>query len=251
MIAERIGELERRLGNIVRPGKVVEADYPKARVKVQIGANVTAWLPWITSRAGGDQSWHAPEVGEQVVVISPVGEFSTGYVLPGVYQNDYPAPADAETVSRIKYADGAVIEYNRADHVLSANLTDDGKAVVITGDNTSEQTKDRTLLKLGESASIEMTADTIAAKLGDAASVELTETAVTAKLGASASVDITGSAITLKLGGTTFEIGAGGITANQTITVTGGDVVADTTSLRTHVHGGVESGSSVSGPPVT
>ena len=70
----RIGELERRLSNTIRPGKVLEADYAKARLRVTMGDNTSAWLPWLTSRAGEDRTWHAPEVGEQVIVIAPGGE---------------------------------------------------------------------------------------------------------------------------------------------------------------------------------
>ncbi len=250
MSAARIGELERRLANVVRPGKIAEADYAKARVKVKIGKNLTTWLPWMTSRAGGDQSWHAPEVGEQVLVLSPAGDYAIGYVVPSVFQSAHPAPADAATVSRTLYADGAVLEYDREAHTMKADLTEAGKALVVTGRNTTEQTKDRTLLKLGDAASIEMTEETIAAKLGTLASVELTESAVTAKLGTTAIVEITSSAITLTLGGATFEITESGVSSNRTITVTGGDVVADMISLKTHVHGGVESGSSMTAPPV-
>lgn len=45
----------------------------------------------------------------------------------------------------------------------------------------------------------------------------------------------------------TFE---GNIAVHGTVTVTGGDVTADGKSLKTHTHGGVESGGSTSGPPV-
>lgn len=217
MSAARIGELERRLGNLLRPGTIKEVDYANARVRVQTGGNVTAWLPWMTTRAGGNREWNAPEVGEQVLLLSPHGELAQGYVLPSIYQDAHPANGDRATVRRIDYADGAYTEYDRGSHTLTANLAEDGRAIIVTGDNTTEQTKDRTLLKLGDSASIEMTA----------------------------------SAIKLTIGGTTLEIGAGGITANQTITVTGGDVVADGVRLKTHVHGGVETGPSTTSGPVT
>lgn len=55
--------------------------------------------------------------------------------------------------------------------------------------------------------------------------------------------NLTGTS-TFTIGGTTITIDASGIT------VTGGDVVADGVSLKTHVHGNVQSGSSNTGEPV-
>lgn len=53
-----------------------------------------------------------------------------------------------------------------------------------------------------------------------------------------------GGSITFTTGGATITIDSGGIT------VDGGDVVADTISLKTHVHDGVQSGGSNTGQPV-
>jgi len=55
--------------------------------------------------------------------------------------------------------------------------------------------------------------------------------------------NITGNSI-FNIGGTTITINSGGIT------VSGGDVIADGVSLKTHVHSDVQSGSSNTGVPV-
>lgn len=115
-------ELERRLANIISWGTVEEADYPNARVKVRCGGVLTDWLPWMTQRAGGDRSWWAPEVGEQVVLLAPSGELAQAVVLLGVFQAAHAAPADSPDVDRRVYSDGAVIEYDRSAHVLKAEI---------------------------------------------------------------------------------------------------------------------------------
>ena len=56
-------------------------------------------------------------------------------------------------------------------------------------------------------------------------------------------VDLTGAA-TFNTGGATVTIDSSGVT------VTGGDVVADGVSLKTHVHGGVDPGAGNTGAPV-
>lgn len=115
-------ELERSRANLARIGTVVAADYAKARVRVTLGELTTAWLPWLSVRAGGDRTWAAPEVGEQVAVLCPDGDPAAGVVLGAIYCTANAAPASAATVARTTYADGAVIEYDRAAHRLSAVL---------------------------------------------------------------------------------------------------------------------------------
>lgn len=139
----RLVELARRLSNVVRPGVVAEADYALARVRVQYGGPgaVTGWLPWLAARAGGDHSWWAPEIGEQVLILAPSGELSNGIVLAGLYQSNRPAPSDDPDKRLVRYSDGAEIEYDRAAHRLRAVLPEGGAAeitapdgVTITGD---------------------------------------------------------------------------------------------------------------------
>jgi phage baseplate assembly protein V len=150
MSAARIGELERRLANVTRAGTILEADYAKARVRVKLGKNTTAWLPWVSSRAGGDKTWHAPEVGEQVLVLSPAGDLCAGFVIGGVYKQDRPANADAATVSRTTYADGAVVEYDRAAHAYAITIPAGGKATVKAGaSSTLEVASDAIRLTVG------------------------------------------------------------------------------------------------------
>jgi phage baseplate assembly protein V len=202
----RVGEMERRMSNIVRPGTVLEADYEKARIKVQVGQNQTAWIPWLTSRAGEDRSWHAPEVGEQVIVLSPSGDLAAGFVLPGgVYKNDYPANADSAEISRTTYKDGAVHEYDRENHAHLLQIPDGGKATV----------------KVGNDAQTEVTSNGVKFTVGG--------TVLHVK---SSGVEITGK-----------------LTVTQDISTTGGDVKAQTITLKTHKHLGVQTGSGTTGLP--
>lgn len=120
----------RRSANAVRLGTVAEVDPATARVRVQSGDNLSAWLPWTTQRAGGDRSWSAPDVGEQVVVACPDGDLAAGVVLGALYQDASPAPADSIDVHRTTYQDGAVVEYDRGGHKLTATLPGGGTAQI-------------------------------------------------------------------------------------------------------------------------
>lgn len=138
-----VTELDRRLANLIRLGSIAEADYINAKVRVNIGGILTGWLPWLTGRAGGDRDWHAPEVGEQVLILSPSGELNQGVVLAAIFQAAYPQPVNNKDKHHTVYSDGAVVEYDRAAHHLKAilpagatvELVADG-GISITGDIT-------------------------------------------------------------------------------------------------------------------
>jgi phage baseplate assembly protein V len=56
-----------------------------------MGQLLTDWLPWISTRAGGQRArtWWPPRVGEQCLVLSPGGELAQGRVLCGIYSDAF------------------------------------------------------------------------------------------------------------------------------------------------------------------
>lgn len=108
----RMTEVERMLANMLRVGTITSVE--GAKVRVSMGETTTALLPWFTRRAGNDIDWWSPEVGEQVMVLSPSGELRQGVVLPAIYHNRASAPADSADISRTVYGDGFKIEHDRA-----------------------------------------------------------------------------------------------------------------------------------------
>lgn len=223
-MSARLGELERRVANMIRPGTVVEADYKLARVRVALGKNKTGWLPWSTGRAGGDVTWHAPEVGEQVVVISPSGTMESGFVIAGgVYKEDIPANADSPEISRATFKDGAVYEYDREKHERLIKLPE-GKSTV----------------QVRENVVAELTEEKITHRVGDNAKAEITSSSLKLTIGSS-SIELTASGISI--------IGAA-VTIQGPVTQTGGNLTSDGIGLQTHKHGGVTSGVQVTATPV-
>ena len=168
-LAYRVTELERRLANTMRIGVVSAADYPAGRVRVKAGDLITGWLPWLTQRAGGDRSWHAPEIGEQVIILSPNGEPAQGVVLPAIYQNTYPAPANTPDISITHYADGTVASHDRASRTTVTDMDT----------SSSKQTPDDITLTVG-GASITATADAITLTVGGS-TITMTGGALTIK----------------------------------------------------------------------
>ncbi|QOE32743.1 baseplate spike protein [Achromobacter phage Mano] len=125
-------EADRRLSNIVRLGTIESLDEGGATVTVNLGDGLTTTsLPWVTLRAGPDRTWWAPEPGEQVVVLSPSGDLAQGVVLPAVYQDAHPAPANSKDVHRVEYQDGSVVQYDRAAHQLLVDVSAASGSVLI------------------------------------------------------------------------------------------------------------------------
>lgn len=115
-------DLLRRLENLLRPGTVHAVDHAAARIRVASGDLLTDWLPWFERRAGTTRSWSPPTIGEQCLLLCPGGEMAAGLVLVGLYSDNHPAPVDEPDLHHTAYADGAVIEYDQAAHVLRASL---------------------------------------------------------------------------------------------------------------------------------
>lgn len=140
-----ISELNRKLANIIRIGLVKEVDYEKAKVRVKIGEFLTDWLPWITSKAGKDRDWSPPDIDEQVVVFSPLGELSLGVVLPGIYQEKYAALENKKEINSVKFQDGTKLSYDKDKHHLEIEVVD--KITLKAGESSIEMTKSGIKLK--------------------------------------------------------------------------------------------------------
>ncbi|WP_430735168.1 phage baseplate assembly protein V [Halodesulfovibrio aestuarii] len=134
-----IAELQRQFNNLVRIGTVHSVDYQKNTARVEFGQVVTDYLPWLTTRAAGNRTYDSLEVGEQVFVITPPGQ-ALGVIVGVLNQTAYPAPDHSPEVQKTIYKDGSVISYDRAAHVLAADIKGDVK-VVATGNIQVEATQ--------------------------------------------------------------------------------------------------------------
>lgn len=123
-------DLPRQSLNQIRLGTVAEVDLARALCRVTTGEIVTDFIPWLVPRAGAVIEWSAPSVGEQVIVLAPSGEVNAAVAVRGIYSNQLPAPTSSETLHLVKYADGALIQYDHGSHALSATLPGGGTAVI-------------------------------------------------------------------------------------------------------------------------
>lgn len=130
-----VGEFDRRIGNTVRIGVVVES-IPGLGVRVDLGDLVTDWLPIGRKRSGKQRSWNPLDIGEQVVIAAPSGEVSQGVVICSIPQEEYPDNGDKLGLWRETFDDGTQLEYDQTTHALRADVTGAGSITLHIGGTT-------------------------------------------------------------------------------------------------------------------
>jgi phage baseplate assembly protein gpV len=223
-------DIERRVAGMVRVGTIMAVDLAAKSVRVKSGDIETTWLRWPAGRAGaGKRRWDAPEVGEQVVMISPGGDMRQALVLPGVYQDAHDAPSADANKDHVTYGDGTVIEYDRGSHTLVANL---GDSQILANRSKIELTIGGTKLTLTASGS----------------------TLETPQLTVDAPTSTFTGAVTVQgpfayEGGMTGS-GGSGASVQGPVAITGGTVTHNSKNIgSTHTHSGVQGGGGTSGAP--
>ena len=206
-----------KMDQIVRIGRVVSRQPEKMRVRVELPDTVTsplvtAWLPVLCRRACEDMAYDLPDINDQVLcVFLPIG-LEQGFVMGSMFGKQSPPVTNPDKVHRL-FRDGTFLEYDRAEHKLTADVKGD---VVITA--TGNVTVTGQTIQLNGQSSITMNAP---------------------------SIILQGNVSTSAQGG-----GAGSVTMNGNVRVSNGDVQADLVSLKSHTHEGVQPGGGTSGSPV-
>ncbi|NKG32826.1 phage baseplate assembly protein V [Erwinia rhapontici] len=112
-------ESARLLQNLIRVGIVIQVDYLEYVARVQVGGNTTDWIRWGAQRAGDAQTWWAPAVGEQVVILSPGGDLENAFIAFSLYGADALPPDTSQTSHVTRYPDGAKVSYDPASGMRS------------------------------------------------------------------------------------------------------------------------------------
>lgn len=113
-------ELLRLLSNVLRVGVVFAISDDGKSVRVQSDDLQTAWLRWVTTRAGAFRFWCAPSLGEQVLLGCIGGNPETAVLLGSLFSSENDAPASSLMQMLITAPDGAVFGYDAEAGALSA-----------------------------------------------------------------------------------------------------------------------------------
>ncbi|WP_176343171.1 phage baseplate assembly protein V [Paraburkholderia bryophila] len=148
-------EFRRLIINMIRKGAIMDVNHasnpPTCRVSIggpddPDGEGLqTNWLPFLSVRAGTTREWNPPTKGEGVVLICPMGDPAQGVVLCGLNTDSAPAPSNSPDTHTRAYPDGAIVEYNHANHSLSATLPAGATVLIVAPGSVTVQTKDATV----------------------------------------------------------------------------------------------------------
>jgi len=144
----RLQDLERRLENKQRNGKVSEVKFDKDKkrwfVKMEDGEGDETfrsdWLPWKSFSHGAISMSIPPKKGMRITVHSPNGEPEMGVAEPYHYNPDDPAPHDKEDEVVFEVRDPQ--NKNNPQTTLRLHFSK-GKAKITLGDSTFDLTKDQ------------------------------------------------------------------------------------------------------------
>lgn len=114
------------MSQLIRVGFVTARQPEKHRVQVELRDTVTSrlttkWLPVLCPRASGDLHYDLPDIGDQVLCLFLPYGLEQGFVIGAMYGRQTPPVSDPEKFHR-RFKDGATIEYDRANHALSATI---------------------------------------------------------------------------------------------------------------------------------
>ncbi len=122
-------EIQRQARNAVRKGSIAEIDLAHGLCRVAIGDDdnadeglTTNWIPWLSPAAGAVREWRVPTVGEQVMLLCPMGDPAQGVALCGFFSDAFPAPSAAGAEHLRQYPDGARVAYDHNAHLLTVDL---------------------------------------------------------------------------------------------------------------------------------
>jgi phage baseplate assembly protein V len=143
-------EIRRLRINTIRRGSVCEVDLsatpPCVRVCLGDPDNLanpglkTNWVPFVPPRAGTVRIWNPPSVGEQVVLLCPMGDLAQGIACGGLFSEAFAPPSRNPDVHAVQYPDEAVVQYDHKAHKLSAILPKGATVEVVAPGQVTVQT---------------------------------------------------------------------------------------------------------------
>jgi len=201
-------------------GVISEVKKGFVRVAFEDDDIVSNWLPVMVRKSLTDKESWPYEIQEHVFCMMDEN-CEYGIVQGAVYNDvDTPDAGEAAGIFRKKFSDGTILQYDKGTHEFKADIK--GKAKIIATDD----------IEATSSTNIKAVA-TVKATV-QAPAIELTGNVVVSGSLSAASIVITGG---------------GSMSSTGDISTTG-DVLAGGKSLKTHIHGGVQTGLGNTGMPV-
>lgn len=148
-ILHRVEEIERRIENRRRKGKVTEVDAEKGVARVELGKDpvtgqpyLSPAIPWLEQRQGFIKTFFVPEVGEQVVVESDSGDLTDAVISTSLPSNQFKRPHNKarEAVIQIGDKHRILMTEDKFEHTVPHKRVNAGK-IEFQNENSSITTR--------------------------------------------------------------------------------------------------------------
>lgn len=120
----QLNELHRRLNNLIIPGRVTQLSSDNRRVKVSHGACVTPFIHWLAPAMGEVNSYRAPSMGEQCLLLNLTGGNDTAgcVALFGIPSAQFSPTTATPTHTVTAFPDGTLARYDHKQHHLTLEV---------------------------------------------------------------------------------------------------------------------------------
>ncbi len=113
--------LEEKLNSIISVGIITQVN--NGTVRVDINGTNSHDMPVLFPKTQDDKFQFMPDIGEQVLCLFLPYGLEQGFVIGSLYSEVDTPPVTGSDKAHIKFKDGAFIEYDRATHKLSIDLS--------------------------------------------------------------------------------------------------------------------------------
>lgn len=139
-----------RLENMIQYGTISQVDWGRNRYRVRTSpTRETDWLPMATGAADSGAITSNPmQVGAQVAVLSPSGDQSMGFIIPGVYQDAHKRYDESGDEYGTKYPDGSHVGFNKDTGTFDVSVPS-GKVNLSVGDASIVVVNGSVTIKVG------------------------------------------------------------------------------------------------------
>lgn len=107
-----VAELRRKLENLLQITVITQANHATHTVRVRLGADESAELPWPADIGRNFVRWQPLRVGQQVIVACPSGDPALAVIIGNLYSSAIDTAETAEELDVIEFTNGNRIEHN-------------------------------------------------------------------------------------------------------------------------------------------
>ena len=115
-LSQEVKELQRQVNEIIRLAQITEVDVESSTLTCESEGLIQSNIPFFTFRAGEDQTYWLPSIGELGHLLSPSGNTGNAVFLPGIFYDTFPAKEMSETKAKRIFRDELEEEIDTEAH---------------------------------------------------------------------------------------------------------------------------------------